>query len=566
MTAPMDRYREAGAQALDLRGYLSVLNRRKWLILLVLIATATSALLFSVRKESVYKADVELLLRSRDSENIAGAGNVVVPDRKRDLENEVKVIESRSVENDIAQRLHQRIRVNASATSDISDVITVSTNAGDPDAAAKNANDFAEAYLEWRRTQRVNDLLSGGEEVQKHIDDLQGQIDGINAPLAALDARLATAPSSQREALNAQRSDLSTRLEPQITTLSNQQAFYRKQLDELQLSSGLATTGGIQLLTAAETPTSPVSPKPLRDGILAGVLGLMLGVGAAFLIELLDESIKGKDELERVTNLPTLALVPELTSWREKDAAYLVTAQDPKSAAAEAYRALRTSVKFLGLDRPAQVIQVTSMSQGEGKTTTVANLAITLAQAGDRVAVVCCDLRRPRVHEFLQCTNKVGFTSVLLGETTTSLALQKVGGNDRLELLASGPQPPNPSELLSWPRTEEIIRGLLADHDYVLIDSPPTLPVTDALVISRVADATLLVAKVGQTKRRQVHRAVELLAQVGAPVVGTVLNGVESQDTYAYRGYAYYGQPDPAAEPRRWGRRAVEAPEATVDR
>jgi capsular exopolysaccharide synthesis family protein len=217
-------------------------------------------------------------------------------------------------------------------------------------------------------------------------------------------------------------------------------------------------------------------------------------------------------------------------------------------------------VKFLGLDRPARVIQVTSTSQGEGKTTTIANLAITLAQAGDNVAVVCCDLRRPRVHEFLQCDNAIGLTSVLLGEATTSEALQPVAGTDRLHLLASGPQPPNPSELLSWPRTEEVIRGLLADHDYVLIDSPPTLPVTDALVISRVADATLVVASIGQTKRRQAHRAIELLTQVGAPVVGTVLNGVEAGDTYTYGGYAYYGHNKQKDEPApKKGRRQSKA-------
>lgn len=550
MTSPFDPYIETARHDLDLRAYLSVLNRRKLLIGCVLVATVLCALVVTLRKPAVYEANTELLLKGRDSEDIAGTGNVVVPDRERDLENEVRTIESRSVEDDIAEQLGRRVEVSASATSDTSDVLNVSVKASDALIASRDANDFAVAYIEWRRNQRLNDLLAAGEQLQARIDDLQAQVDEINAPVAALDEQIASAPASQREALQARRDDLAERVEPQISALSNQQAFYRQQLDELQLTRGLTSTGGIQLLTSAETPESPVSPKPLRDGTLAAVLGLMLGVGAAFLIELLDESIKGKEELERMTGLPTLALVPELPAWKEQDTAYLVTAQDPKSPAAEAYRALRTSVKFLGLDRPARIIQVTSMTQGEGKTTTVANLAVTLAQAGDSVAVVCCDLRRPRVHEFLQCTNTVGLTSVLLGDATTSEALQKVGGNARFELLASGPQPPNPSELLSWARTEEIIRGLLADHDYVLVDTPPVLPVTDALVISRVADATLLVAKIGDTKRRQAHRAVEVLAQVGAPVVGTVLNGIESGDAYEYGGYAYYGSARGGAQKR----------------
>jgi capsular exopolysaccharide synthesis family protein len=158
------------------------------------------------------------------------------------------------------------------------------------------------------------------------------------------------------------------------------------------------------------------------------------------------------------------------------------------------------------------------------------------------VIVVCCDLRRPRIHEFFGLTNTIGFTSVLLGELPLSAAMQAVPGQPRLALMASGPPPPNPSELLASRRTGEVLLALKSECDVVLVDSPPVLPVTDAIVLSRTVDATILVGTAGRTTKKEYHRAVELLQQVEAPLIGSVLNGVDSDDLYGYGyGYGYYG-------------------------
>jgi len=174
---------------------------------------------------------------------------------------------------------------------------------------------------------------------------------------------------------------------------------------------------------------------------------------------------------------------------------------------------------------------------------------VALARAGQRVIIVCCDLRRPRIHEFFGLSNDSGFTSVLLGKVPLSAALQKVPGQARLSVMASGPLPPNPSELLSSKRTVEVITSLQAEADIVLIDSPPVLPVTDALVLSGRVDATILVCVSGATTRKDAARAVELLEQVDAPLVGTVLNGVSAANTYGYGGQYYRYQSDDPAEP-----------------
>jgi capsular exopolysaccharide synthesis family protein len=179
---------------------------------------------------------------------------------------------------------------------------------------------------------------------------------------------------------------------------------------------------------------------------------------------------------------------------------------------------------------------------GEGKTTTLANLAVTFARVGQRVIVLCCDLRRPRVHEFFGLSNRVGFTSMLIGDAPASEAIQSVRGDLPLGLVASGPLAPNPAELLASKRAVAVIEELDSQCDLLLIDSPPVLPVTDAQVISGLVDGVLLVGNAGSSTKRDMRRAVELLHQVDAPLIGAVLNNVQSrhESVYAYGDTRYY--------------------------
>ena len=232
--------------------------------------------------------------------------------------------------------------------------------------------------------------------------------------------------------------------------------------------------------------------------------------------------------------------IPIQDEWRDSSSAHAISIEEPESAAAEAYRTLRTSIQFLNLEQSLHVLQVSSPATSEGKTTTLVNLAIALACAGQRVVLVDCDLRRPRIHKFFQFESDPGFTSVLLGEAPLSMAVRSVGGIDGLRVLPAGPIPPNPSELLSGRRTTEILDSLRLESDFVLIDSPPVLPVSDASVIAARVDATLMVVNDNKTHGRQLARALELLSQVEATVIGTVLNRV-AKGTIDY-GYGYgYG-------------------------
>jgi capsular exopolysaccharide synthesis family protein len=535
---------EAGARQLELRDYLSVLRRRKVVIVLTAFLVLGAALAYSYAQTPSYEATAEVLVRPRTTERIfTPNANQNSVDSQRAIDTEIKVLQSRTVQDAVRRKLG-RIPGVSSSTAGQTDVITVSVRSTKASQAAADANSYATTYLEVRRAQAVGDFLNAGQEVQAKIVDLQHQIE-------ALPPSLRTDPN----------------VDAPRQALEQQQAYYRQQLDQLQVAAQISESGGGQLVSRASTPSSPVEPNTIRNGVLALALGLLLGIGLAFLRDYLDDRIRTKEDLERASSgLQVVGLIPAVSTWKNHKAPYLATVSKPTSPAAEAYRTLRTSVQFLGLDRPLHTLVVTSPIKEEGKTTTLANLAIAFAKADQRAILLDCDLRRPRVHEFFGLSNEVGFTSVLLGTDPLAEALQPVDGYPSLSVLPSGPPPPDPSELLSSQRTREVIEALRSRCDLVLIDSPPVLPVTDPLVLSTFVDATLLVVSADHTTKRALSRAVELLNQIDAPLMGTVLNEVGPERGYAY-GYAGYGnyqrgtpsESEPAANGGRRRRRKAQA-------
>ena len=516
-----------------------MLRRRKWVVVLVTLVGAGAAFGLSVVQTKKYTATAEILLQPSQSVQLNQASSGSPALTPTDVQTEVQLVTSAPVKAAVAKALGTTQAPAVSVTPvGQTNVIDVAATDHSASRASRIANSYANSYITFRRNQEVNDLLAAAGQIQSKISDVDTQI-------AALDAQLATAPASQQASLTAQR-----------TALVNQEAAFKAEQAQFQVTSALQN-GGAQVVTPAVTPTSPSSPRPKRDLAIGGAVGLILGIGLAFGLEYLDDSIRTKEDLEKAgAGLTVLGLIPEVSSWKDEETPHLTALSAGASSSAEAYRALRTSIQFVGIDRPIRVLQMTSPSAQEGKTTTLANLGVVLAQAGQRVAMVCCDLRRPRLHEFFGLDNRVGFTSVLLGHSSLADAVQPaLPDQDHLWLLASGPPPPNPSELLASPLTGEVLRTLASEFDMVLVDSPPVLPVTDAAVLSAHADATLLVAVAGLTTGKQFERAVEVLGQVNAGLVGTVLNGVVDQAAYGYSyrygRYGTYGGYAAAPEPAR---------------
>lgn len=528
---------------LELRDYVRVLRRRKWTVLSAVVLVVGSALAAAFMQTPIYEASAELLLQNRSMESLFDASTGQRNDPARAIQTEIRVLESGPVKMEVRRLLGVTPAISASPVGQ-TDVIEVKARSTDADRAAIVANTYSRAYIDFRRKQAVEGVLDAAEEVQAKIDSLQAQAAPLVAQIAAADPR--------------NRGEVEARLRPQIESLQSQQALFKQKLDQLQVDAALKS-GGVELVTPATVPTTPVEPRPIRTGAIALMVGLLFGIGLAFLFDYLDDSVKNKDDLHDVVQgVPVLGLIPLVPGWKNKDESQLVSFHEPNSPAAEAYRSLRTSVQFLGLDRSLGIIEVTSASAGEGKTTTLANLGVALARAGQQVIVVCCDLRKPRLHEFFGLSNTVGFTSVLVGDVGLSTALQRVPGMDRLRVLASGPIPPNPSELLASDRAGELLTVLAQQADVVLVDAPPVLPVTDAVVLANRVDATLLVVTANQSTQKHVARAAEILGQVDAPLVGTVLNGVDSEGGYGYE-YGYYQQAPAKPSSRTRSRREERA-------
>ncbi len=304
----------------------------------------------------------------------------------------------------------------------------------------------------------------------------------------------------------------------------------------------------VSVVKQADLPVVPVSPRTKVNIALGVLLGLAVGVGLAVVRDTLDTTVKRIEDLQRITGAGALGMIAYDSEASKHP---LITAIDPSSTRSESFRTLRTNLQFVDIDRPPRTVVITSAVAGEGKSTTACNLAITLAQAGIRVALVESDLRRPKIAEYLGVEGSVGLTSVLIGRASLDDALQ-TWGRCGLAVLASGPIPPNPSELLGSGHMVALLRQLQQRFDVVIIDAPPLLPVTDAAVLSRICDGAVLVVRYGKTRREQVERTAQALASVDARILGTVMNMAPTKgpDAYAY-GYGYqYGYKASTDRPR----------------
>ena len=300
-------------------------------------------------------------------------------------------------------------------------------------------------------------------------------------------------------------------------------------------------TGGqpqvkITTLQEARIPASPVSPRVPLNLALGALVGLALGIAVSVLRSTLDTRIRGERDLRLVTDAPVLGGIAFDPKAKERP---LIVQSDPRSPRAESFRSLRTNLQFLDFGGRARSFVITSAVESEGKSTTTANLAIALSDAGARVAVIDADLRRPKLASYLGLEGAVGLTDVLIGRAKLTDVLQP-WGNRNMFVLPAGQIPPNPSELLGSRTMVTLLKDLEAEFDTVLIDAPPLLPVTDSAVLSKSAGGAILVVSSGRAHRGQVHAAIESLNSVGAEVLGVVLTMLPTKGPDAY-GYGQYG-------------------------
>ncbi len=309
---------------------------------------------------------------------------------------------------------------------------------------------------------------------------------------------------------------------------------FSKAVPRLEADNGGTSPVAVTVVRHAETPTSPSSPQFRPNLALGLIAGLVLGLGIAMLRDRLDTAIKGPGDVMASTGLNPIGTIH---ADREAERGLVVADGHSGTPRAEAFRRLRTNLQYVAVDRKPRSIVVTSARPGDGKSSTACNLAISLAQAGRRVVLVEADLRRPSFGKYLNIEPGAGLTSVLTGAADVMEVLQP-WGSDGLLVLASGPIPPNPAEILGSRGMTDVLRQLNSEFDYVIIDSPPLLAVADGAIVAAAADGVLLVAAARQTKRGELMAALGSLNAVDALLLGVVLNRLPAKDLESYS-YSY---------------------------
>jgi Mrp family chromosome partitioning ATPase/capsular polysaccharide biosynthesis protein len=531
----------------SLRDYGRMLWRRRWIVLLVALLAPATAVALSLRQDPVYEASSQVLLQN---ENLAGTltgvpSTALANDPARLVQTQAdlarvplvarRTLAAAGVHDITADELLGNSSVSAKTDSDM---LEFSVRGGDPLVIRKLAAAYAREYTGYRREVDTAAISLALTEAERRLAELRSNGDS-NSPLYASVA-------------------------DKIQTLQTMEA--------LQTSNAFVV----------RTPDSAVkvSPKPVRNGVLALALGLVLGVGLALLRETLDTRVRTADEVSQALGIPLLARLPR-PSKRLAARHLLASLTQPSGASAESFRLLRTNLSFASLEHPARSILVTSALKGEGKTTTAANLAVTFARAGRRVALVDLDLRRPTLHKFFGLRSSPGLTDVVLGHSPLSDAMNAVlldsgrpsGGPHEdtnghrtrglLEVLPAGQIPSDPAEFIETSSLGRLLDELHQHYDLVLIDSPPVLAVGDPLMLSARVDGVLLVARLALLRRPMLEELRRQLEMSPARLLGFVLASPEAEErSTGTPSYGYYRSPyptmaphEPAREPTREGDR-----------
>jgi capsular exopolysaccharide synthesis family protein len=518
----------------DIRRLAGIARRRAWIIVVCVLVLGVGAYAYSASQPKQYAATSEVHITSPSADEVF-SGAQIKPDPKREVDTQTLIAKSNQIRTCANKALgssaSQVDRITVSGTGD-TDILLIRAESHSPKVAQKASIAVTDCYLAARHT-------SATKQYQGQITALQKQSVALAKKIAALNA----APGPKGPA----------------TPLGNQLADLQSQKDQVDQSANQTTvdaavgTGDVELISHATLPTQPFAPKPAQDAVLAAGLGLLLGLGIVFLLERVDDTVALED-LEAVTDgAPVLGSIP-LQSSRALKHHHLPerprTLVGARSVDAEAFRTVTTSLRFSDLGRKKRIIAVTSASMSEGKSTVTANLAVALAQGGRRVVAISGDLRRPSLAQFFGINDtEVGLTSVLVGDVPVSGAVVKVADPDAtgLLILPVGPLPHNPAEILGSAAMKQMLDGLVAaGADYVLIDCPPILAVSDTLSVAEHVDGVIIVCVPGQTKSEDLADACGRLRQVGAEIIGVVANGVsEKRAKYA----PYYAEEPKDAKP-----------------
>jgi capsular exopolysaccharide synthesis family protein len=495
---------------------LKVLRRRAGLILVCFILVAGSALVLSLIQTKQYSAEASLLFRDPGfDQRLFGVPVLQSSDPARDAATNARLVALDVVAERTAQDMDhgltgatvsEKLQIDA---QDQSDVATITATDPDPALAAELANAFARNYVEFRRAADRAKIADARRLVERDYE------------------RLDSAEQNSREG----------------------QAL-QKQISELKTLEALQT-GNAEVVQKADVPTSPSSPQPRRDAMLGGILGLLLGVAFAFVVERLDRRLRDPIDLERAFGLPILGTVPDSEAFEGSEHATTLPALE-----AEAFRMVRTRLRYFNVDRDIRSIVVTSAVPGEGKSTIARNLACTGASAGSRTILVEADFHRPNVAAALHLNPLPGLAEVLTHQVPLEQGIQHAAVDNRrngaaedarqLDVLVAGATPPNAAELIESEEMRKLLARLSGEYELVVFDTPPATVLADAIPLMNLASGVIVVGQLNRTTRDEAMHLAEQLRSLDAPVLGVVANRGRKGREYGY----YYQADDETVRPR----------------
>lgn len=527
----------------ELRKVIAVLIKQSRLIIALAVIAAIAGYAYSQSQVPVFRATSTIIVGQSIQSTDISRGDF---DVSRTLaQTYADMARRQPVLNAVAQALDlpedwkdlkKRVRVQLVLDTQL---LEISAEASSPAEAQLIADQVAHQLILLSPTNPQNREQSENQRlIRQRIEELQTRIEAGRERIKVLEAAM-EAPLSTSEIQELQ-NEMNT-LESLITQWEDNHTQLLIFVESGKSPNYLA------IVEPAQVNSAPVRPLTLLNTIIAGMVGFMVAIGLIFLFEFLDDTWKRPDDIEQLLGVPALGSVSRMNVDQRQSK--LITAQALFSPMTEGYRIIRSSIRFKSVDQPIKTIVVTSPNSGEGKSTTAANLGVVMAQTGLKTIIVDADLRHPTLHQIFQVPNLAGLTGWLCSPGSEIEEHLRKTSIENLRILTSGELPPNPAELLESARMEELLTGLKELADVVICDSPPVLPVTDAAVLSHQVDGALLVIQAGETRRDAAQKAVSILQQANANLLGAVLNQVsEKGGDYYYQGY--YSPIDPITTPR----------------
>lgn len=537
-------------EGFTLRDMLGIVWRRKWILILIVVVATAAAYVFSSMQTPVYQASASLIYESPIDISNPLTGQRYTDSASRELE--LRSVGSVLASPDMRKRTSETLAEEGSegsldqvtvtteieaseANSYYNSVVNVIAEGGDPQTVTAVANAYAATFVAWRKERYQKQITSAIATIKEEIAQYKRDFTKRNKKLK--------------------------KDERNVLEQSTEFLVLQQRLRDLEILKS-TTTGNFRVLVPATVPSDPVEPQPLRSAILGFGIGLFAALGLIFLLEQFNTQIRHTSEITDIFHQPVIGRIPRIPA-EEMKAGALVTIARPDSNGAEAFRTLRTNLDFVGLDGDIRSFAITSCLQGEGKSYTLANLAVSLALAGKRVIIVDADMRRPRLHRLFGLTNTMGLSTAVAGRHDVAAGAQAVlltpGRNDdevhtkhhvqwhegagaarRLYVMTSGPVPPNPGEMAASRRFAEVIAALEHEADIVLVDTPALLPVGDFLAIASAVDGFVFLVDPRVVKRPQLREAVELLAPVQSRAMGLIVLRAPSSSKRYYHYYRSY--------------------------